>query len=218
MRIAVLAGLCAFTAVLHATIQADAQDASTSAQNGPLAATGTAKRPAAINPVANQPGAKVGKPYFIEFRARSALSYGHTFAVHGRVGSKITAKSVVGLHPFTESSVPWVLGHVLFVPSETGFSDGDIEDEYITARYRVLLTAAEYKKLTADLKELQKNSPVWHAAIYNCNAFVADIAKSLGLRAPFNKWKLPKDFIAELKELNTGTKPNAGSAATASIP
>src|SRR5882672_2740683 len=32
--------------------------------------------------------------YFIEFRSRSALSYGHTFVVFGRVGEKLTGKNV----------------------------------------------------------------------------------------------------------------------------
>ena len=211
MRNAFLAGVCALAAVLYATIQADAQDATAAAQSAPKAKA-TAKLP-----LANQPAAKIARPYFIEFRARSALSYGHTFAVVGRVGSKITAANVVGLHPFTESSVPWVLGHLVPVPSENGFSDGDIEDEYITARYRVFLTTPEYQKLTVFLAKLKAKSPVWHAALYNCNAYVADIAESLGLNPPFNKWQLPKDFITDLKERNKGIKQLPAAVTTASL-
>lgn len=159
---------------------------------------------------------KVAKPYFIEFRARSALSYGHTFAVHGRVGSKITAGQVVGLHPFTDSSIPWMIGHLVPVPSETGASDGDTEDQYIIARYRVLLSEAEYKKMTAYIRELQASSPVWHAVLYNCNAFVADIAKSLGLKTPGTLSK-PKEFITELKQLNSGPRDAAILAASTSL-
>ena len=33
--------------------------------------------------------AVAGKPYFIEFRARSAHNYGHTFLVHGKVGQSL---------------------------------------------------------------------------------------------------------------------------------
>ena len=129
--------------------------------------------------------AEVGKPYYVEFRARSALSYGHTFAVYGRVGTKIGAGSyVAGLHPFTESSIPWMIGHLVPVPSETGASDGDSEDEYIIARYRVLLSEPEYSKMVDGIKKLQASSPVWHAVLYNCNAFVGDIAKSVGLQVP----------------------------------
>ena len=213
IRNAFLAGVFAAAAVFHATLPAGAQDATAAVQSAPKALA-SAKVPHAST---SQPGAKAGRPYFIEFRSRSALSYGHTFAVVGRVGSKITAANVVGLHPFTESSVPWVLGHLVPVPSENGFSDGDIEDEYITMRYRVFLTAQEHQKLTAYLAKLKAKSPVWHAALYNCNAYVADIAESLGLKAPFNKWQLPKDFITELKDLNHGIKQLPPAVATAAL-
>jgi hypothetical protein len=147
---------------------------------------------------------KQAKPYFIEFRARAAQSYGHTFAVYGRIGEKITADHVVGLHPFTESPIPWMAGHLILVPSETGASDGDIEDQYIIARYRILLTEQDYRRLVTHMKQMQANSPVWHAVLYNCNAFVADIAKYMGLKTPFFTLMMPKDFITQLRELNTG--------------
>ena len=147
---------------------------------------------------------KQAKPYFIEFRARAAQSYGHTFAVYGRIGEKITADHVVGLHPFTESPIPWMAGHLILVPSETGASDGDIEDQYIIARYRILLTEQDYRRLVTHMKQMQASSPVWHAVLYNCNAFVADIAKYMGLKTPFFTLMMPKDFITQLRELNTG--------------
>jgi hypothetical protein len=157
---------------------------------------------------------KESKPYFIEFRARAAQSYGHTFVVHGRIGQKITGNQVVGLHPATESAVPWVVGHVLLVPSETGASEGDTDEQYILARYRVLLTEAEYKRVVAYMKSLQASSPVWHAVLYNCNAFVADIAKFMGLKTPSTTLSMPKEFITELKGLNTGAAEAKPLAAT----
>lgn len=149
--------------------------------------------------------ARNAKPYFVEFRARSALSYGHTFLVYGHVGQKIPADHVAGLHPATESSVPWMIGHVVFVPSETGPSDGDTEDQYIIARYRVQLTQAEYAKATAFIRRLQANSPLWHAVFYNCNAFVADVAKSIGLRTPNSTLLMPMEYINALRDLNSGS-------------
>ena len=84
--------------------------------------------------------------YYFEFRSRQAWDYGHTFVVHGRVGEPLTRKSVVGLHPAGDSG-PWMIGHLVPVPSETGWSDGDVgyNDAYITAKYRVYLTEAEYR-------------------------------------------------------------------------
>src|SRR4051812_35545486 len=145
---------------------------------------------------------KIGKPYFIEFRARSAMSYGHTFAVIGRSGRRLTKANVVGLHPFTESSIPWVVGHLVVVPSETGWSDGDIEDRYIIARYRIALSESEYRHLMIYVAELKAASPLWHAVLYNCNAFVGDIAAYMGLQTPSSSLAMPKDYITELKNLN----------------
>src|SRR5713226_6307202 len=157
------------------------------------------------------------KPYFVEFRARSAFNYGHTFLVHGRVGQKITKKNVVGLHPATESPVPWMIGHFIPVPSETGASDGDDEDQYIIARYRVYLSDAEYKPILAKMREWQGSTPLWHAAVYNCNAFVGSVARYMGLQSPNpmgGHLQLPKDFIEGLKAINGGRDALSGSQAT----
>jgi hypothetical protein len=147
------------------------------------------------------------KPYFIEFRARSAYNYGHTFLVHGRVGQKITKDDVVGLHPFTESSVPWMIGHIIPVPSETGASDGDYEDEYIIARYRIYLSEAEYKPILATMRDWQGSTPLWHAAIYNCNAFVGSVARHMGLETQnpvVAHLQMPKDYVEGIRDLNGG--------------
>lgn len=149
---------------------------------------------------------RLAKPYFIEFRARSAASYGHTFSIFGRLDGhgKIITSEVAGLHPFTESPLPWMLGHLIVVPSETGASDGDTEDQYVIARFRVVLSADEYKRVTAFIKQLQRNSPTWHAALYNCNAFVGDIARFMGLKVPASHLALPEDFINAIRDANIG--------------
>jgi hypothetical protein len=66
----------------------------------------------------------------------------------------------------------------------------------------VLLTVEEYKKVTAYIKELQKSSPLWHAVLYNCNAFVGDIARFMGLETPLSTLSMPADYIDHLRELN----------------
>ena len=134
-------------------------------------------------PVAQNHAPSGGKPYYIEFRARNALSYGHTFSVIARVGEKLTKKNVHGLHPATDSVVPWMIGHLIPVVSEHGWSDGDIEDQYIIAKYRIYLTAAEHKKLMEHVVKLKESSPTWHAALYNCNAYVRRHCGGLGVAA-----------------------------------
>ena len=144
------------------------------------------------------------KPYFIEFRARNADSYGHTFSIYGRVNAngKVGAFTVAGLHPISESPVPWMIGHLMAVPSETGASDGDMDDQYVLARFHVALSAEEFKKVVAYVKEHQKNSPMWHAVLYNCNAWVGDVAKFMGMDVPASPLLMPADYINSLKKLN----------------
>ncbi len=142
--------------------------------------------------------------FYVEFRSRSALSYGHTFAMFGRLNPNgtIATREVAGLHPATESPVPWMIGHVLPVVSETGPSDGDLEDQYTTSRYRITMDKARYDRMVAYIRRLQASSPMWHAVLYNCNAFVGDIARHMGITPPGNTMLFPKDYIDEMRALN----------------
>ncbi|AMN44110.1 hypothetical protein [Rhodoplanes sp. Z2-YC6860] len=151
-------------------------------------------------------GRPADKPYYIEFRARNADSYGHTFSIYGKVNAngKVGNFTVAGLHPISESPLPWMIGHLVVVPSETGASDGDTDDQYVLARFHVALSAEEFKKVVAYVKQHQKNSPMWHAVLYNCNAWVGDVAKFMGMDTPSSPLLMPADYIESLKKLNMG--------------
>jgi hypothetical protein len=147
-------------------------------------------------------------PYYIEFRSRFSWDYGHTYIVHGRVGEAPTHASVAGLSPVGDDSTAWVIGHYVPVPAETGWTDGDLEDKYVTARYRVLMSKDQYDRMMAYVRDLQGRSHTWSAELYNCNAFVADIAHQMGLKAPASTLIYPKIFINHLRMMNT-SNPNA---------
>jgi hypothetical protein len=147
-------------------------------------------------------------PYYIEFRSRYAWDYGHTYIVHGRVGETPTKDSVAGLSPVGDDATAWVIGHYVPVPAETGWTDGDLEDKYTTSRYRVLMSKDEYDRVVAHIRELQGQSHMWSAELYNCNAFVADVAKYMNLSVPSSTLIYPKIFVNHLRMLNTG-HPNA---------
>ena len=98
------------------------------------------------------------------------------------------------------------MGHVLPVPSETGKSYGDLDEEYLTASYRVYMTEAEAQRVFAYIKHLQDTSPLWNAATYNCVAFIQDIARYMGLRVPGNHLLYPEDWVNRLREVNGGRR------------
>jgi hypothetical protein len=143
--------------------------------------------------------------YFIEFRSRYALSYGHTYVIFGRTNKAgaVVEREVAGLAPATLDPTPYVLGHFVPVPAETGASDGDLEEEYRSASWRVMLTEAEYRQVVAFIRKLKEKSRFWHASMYNCNAFVADIARSMGYKTP-SIWLRPQEFVTRLREMNGG--------------
>jgi len=175
-----------------------------------------------------------GKPYFIEFRGRAAANYGHMYVLYGRVNARdeIVTSRIAGLHPagdaancYNCSLFNWSIGHLVPVPAETGASDGDLEEKYVTARYRVWLTAAQYKDVDAYVRKLQADNPTWNALFNNCVGFGRNIAQHMGLKLPAALWIEPEDFVNDLRELN-GTKTKqlplkdagGGSAAQAAAP
>lgn len=161
--------------------------------------------------------------HFVEFRSRYALSYGHTFLVHGRLNQKgevgeLSAKNVAGFHPAGAGSELWMVGHLVPVPAETGPSDGDLEEEYVSARYRVLLSEGEYNRVAEHIKAKQVDSAPWHAALYNCNAWIGQVASYMGLKAPSSHWLLPADYINEMRRLNTEPQLAEASGAPPASP
>ena len=140
---------------------------------------------------------------YVEFRSRQAWDYGHTFAVFG-LGETPGKKNVAGLSPKGDDPKMWVMGHYMPVPADTGWTDGDLEDRYITSRYRVLVSKEQYDITVAYIRQLQAKSTTWSVELYNCNAFVADIAHFMGLKAPPSTWIYPKVFVTNMRKINTG--------------
>ncbi len=112
------------------------------------------------------------------------------------------AVEVAGLTPAGDTWA-YVLGHLTWVPSETGASYGDLDPDYLTASYRVYLNGADAKRVFAYIKKLQASSPVWNAETTNCTGFIGDIAEFMGLEGPL-PLAAPENFVNNLKEMNGG--------------
>jgi hypothetical protein len=121
---------------------------------------------------------------------------------------------VAGLHPASDNPVPYIIGHLFPVPSETGKSYGDLDEEYLTANYRVYLSEADAQKVFAYIRYKQDTSPLWLAGVFNCTSFIADIADYMGLKTPIAAtWMYPEDMVNSLKELNGGREEVSLAAA-----
>jgi hypothetical protein len=160
-----------------------------------------------------------GKSHFVEFRSRTAASYGHSFVFFGKLGAagKFGQFQVAGLHPKGDDPAVYMQGHVVPVPSETGASYGDLDEQYLTARYCVVLSEAEYNKLALYIRGLQARSKEWHAPTKNCNGFIGDIARSVGLLAPPTHILLPEHYVTMMRDLNGGKTSLAAESASAGL-
>jgi len=139
-------------------------------------------------------------PYYVDFRARTAASWGHAFVWFGKTSEREV--EVAGLTPAGDT-LPYVLGHLMWVPSETGASYGDLDPQYLTANYRVYLNEPDAKRVFAYIKKLQASSPVWNAETSNCTSFIGNIADFMGLKVPL-RWQRPEDYVNNLKAMNDG--------------
>jgi hypothetical protein len=139
-------------------------------------------------------------PYYVDFRARTAASWGHAFIWFGKTSERKV--EVAGLTPAGDT-FSYVLGYLTWVPSETGASYGDLDPQYLTASYRVYLNEPDAKKVFAYIKNLQASSPVWNAEVSNCTAFIGDVANFMGLKVP-HRWQRPEEYVKSLKAMNGG--------------
>lgn len=166
---------------------------------------------------AEEPYIGAGAPhwrYFVEFRARNAASYGHVYVMFGEVNARheIIKSEIAGLFPAGDargcencSIYNWTIGHVLPVPSEIGASDGDLEEQYVLARFRLWVDADHYKRLSAYIKERKADKGPWNALFANCVSFGRDVASVLNLNIPPKVAMglvYPQGFVEALGEAN----------------
>ncbi len=151
-------------------------------------------------PVRKRKASNAKGPYYVDFRSRTAASYGHAFVWFGKSSEK--AVDVAGLHPAGDE-LPFVLGHFVPVPAETGASYGDLDPQYLTANYRVYMSEADSKRVFAYIRKLQKTTKFWNEMTSSCTTFMGDIASFMGLKTPFFM-KVPEDYVNALKEMNGG--------------
>jgi hypothetical protein len=188
------------------------------AQSYPPAAPVSTPDPGQSKP-ANQYSPK--NRFFVEFRARNAASYGHMYVMYGEANARheVIRSQIAGFYPAGDaqdcencSVYFWTIGHVLPVPSEIGASDGDLEEEYVLARYRVWINQAQYQRLVAYIEHRKANKGLWNAIWANCVTFGRDVAVYIGLNVPLpfaiapSVVLYPKTVVEMLRDANGGDK------------
>lgn len=141
--------------------------------------------------------------YVIEFRARTGPDIvGHTYIAYGRVGAdaEIADEQAAGLYPKDN------IGGFVFGITGTESTTAPVAlDELIPPSlvYRRKLDDGAYARLLAALDKARADPPDWSWVGYNCNSFVADMARVAGLKVPAGSTFLaPILLVSELKRLN----------------
>jgi len=139
-------------------------------------------------------------PYYVEFRVAVDGFYGHSYIAYGRLdaGQPATA-NYADIHP-TGDFPSMVLGH--FIPMDAATTpEKDTLGHKIANRFRRPLTAAEYHRLNAIIARTRAAGHAWSILAYNCNDFVAEVARGIGMEAP-GTLSLPYNFIPMLRAMN----------------
>jgi hypothetical protein len=151
-----------------------------------------------------------GYPYYIEFRVAVNGAYGHSYVAYGRLDSlgRPATAAYADIHP-TGDLPSMVLGH--FFPMEAAtIPEKDTLGYRIARRFRRPLTATEYGRLNAVVAHIRAARHSWSVLAYNCNDFVADVARAVGMQTP-TTFSLPYDFIPALQAINA-SRPRQISA------
>jgi hypothetical protein len=165
-------------------------------------------------PVLPRQKPKSSSDYYVEFRVARIGLYGHSYAAYGRLDRRGNPESTsyADLHPMGGYAV-MALGHFVPVPANTEW-DPEVLTLPVTFKYRVNLNEAQYNNLTAAVQRASANKlPYWNAVTNNCNHFVGELAKAVGLRVPM-QFHLSYGFISDLQELNESNAPSAAATAT----
>jgi hypothetical protein len=69
-------------------------------------------------------------------------------------------------------------------------------------RLRVPVSRDTYRAVQRRIRALSRSWIAYHLLLRNCNAFVGDIAQSVGLRTPRSAARYPTVYLSELRALN----------------
>ena len=146
-----------------------------------------------------------GYPYYVEFRVAVDGVYGHSYIAYGRLNSlgRPATAAYADIHP-TGDLPSMVLGHFFPMDAAT-IPEKDTLGYRIARRFRRPLTVAEYGRLNAIIAHIRAARHSWSVLAYNCNDFVADVARAMGMQTP-TTLSLPYDFIPALQAINASRR------------
>jgi len=146
--------------------------------------------------------------YYMEMRLRHTppLPVGHVYIAYGRMspeGEPLDEKMVM-LAPVGG----YAGATVAAAAPVTGVLEPYGDDCILRpiASYRVSLSAQQYEKLLLRIRQAQQDKPKYALWTYNCNHFMSDVAASVGILPPKNRYKSSLTYFYEMMDRNEGRK------------
>lgn len=160
--------------------------------------------------------------YYMEMRLRHTppLPVGHVYIAYGRIGpdGEPLDEKLVMLAPIGGYAGATVAAAAPVTGVLTPYGDDCILRP--VAAYRVTLSAQNYEKLLQRIVQAQGDKPRYALWTYNCNHFMSDIAASVGVLPPENKYTPSLEYFYAMMDRNEGRKvarsPKAEEAELAS--
>jgi hypothetical protein len=153
--------------------------------------------------------------YYMEMRLRHTppLPVGHVYIAYGRMGpdGEPLDEKLVMLAP--------VGGYAGATVAAAAPMPGVLEpygDDCVLrpiAAYRISLSAQQYEKLLERIVKAQQDKPRYALWTYNCNHFMSDVAASVGILPPKNKYTPSLEYFYAMMDRNEGRKVARSAAA-----
>jgi hypothetical protein len=140
--------------------------------------------------------------YYVEFRARTAVYLsGHAYIVYGPQddNGKPLEENISGFFP--KYHMLGFFGGMVAVPGTVDEIKLDRKQKPLVT-YRKTLTADEYKRLVEFIANAKKEKKVWNMFVANCNEFVGEAARVVGVKVPPVSFMPTPAYVLAIRELN----------------
>ncbi|MCB1465543.1 MAG: hypothetical protein KDJ90_24680, partial [Nitratireductor sp.] len=149
-----------------------------------------------------------GDPYYMEMRLRRTpmLPVGHVYIAYGRLspqGEPLDEKLVM-LAPLGGYGGAAVAAAIPMPGVLKPYGDDCVLNPI--AAYRISLTPSKFEQLLLEVERQKKKKPAYALFAYNCNHFMSDVAKSVGILPPENIYEPSLSYFYSMMDRNEGRK------------
>ncbi len=147
-------------------------------------------------------------PYYMEMRLRHTppLPIGHVYIAYGHmdVSGEPVDERLVMLSPIGGYAGAAMASAIPMPGLLTPHPDDCVVQPI--AAYRISLSAQQYEQLLLEIEHQKEKKPTYSLFAYNCNMFMSDVAKSVGILPPKNIYNPSLVYFYDMMDRNEGRK------------